>query len=144
MEPDQKGWGVGWREELGTRFLRSREHKGGHNLELDPEAEFPVRWSRRARWTGRLESNRVVGTRVGGAVAVQQQHQLLQRTRQRKYLAASSSTNECPHCYGTLWWPTSRPALPPNTTTPPATAPSASPSTPPPAEPNTPGGHDGM
>ena len=60
----------------GPGICRSREHKGGHNLELDPEAEFPVRWSRRARWTGRLESIRLVGTRVVGAVAVQQQHQL--------------------------------------------------------------------
>ena len=29
-----------------------------------------------ARWTGRLESIRLVGTRVVGTVAVQQQHQL--------------------------------------------------------------------
>ena len=60
---------------LGPGICRSREHKGGHNSELDPEAEFPVRWSRWARWTGRLDSIRLVGTRVG-AVVVQQQHQL--------------------------------------------------------------------
>ena len=57
-------------------FVGSGNNKGGHNLELDPEAEIPVRWSRGARWAGRLESIWLVGTRVVGTVAVQQQHQL--------------------------------------------------------------------